>query len=130
MNVYQDRYYTVAVDEKHGLLSFIWNKDHPEMDHDKFVSACCNFIGYGFEYQSDKILIDTLQFNYTPTPEFYEWQKTEHHQRYRKLGIKKVAYILPAEYVEGMSQTVEVNEDFTTRYFSEVEEARLWLCHK
>lgn len=129
MKPYQDKYYLVEVDETNDVLSFIWKKNHPEVDHELFVAACCNFIGYGFEYKSDKILIDTLNFTYTPTPEYYEWQKTEHHDRYRKLGIKKVAYILHEEYVEQLNKQPQEDADFITKYFGNEKEAKEWLLN-
>ena len=129
MNVYQDKYYIVAVDEGAKMLSFIWEENHPEVNHDLFVAACCNFIGYGFEYQSENILIDTLNFTYTPTPDFYQWQKTVHHQRYRKLGIQRVAYILPEAYVEQMNSQPHEEAGFVTKYFGTEKEAKDWLSN-
>ena len=127
MKVYQDPYYQVEVDEATGLIRFIWQENHPEVSHDLFVAACCNFIGYGFEYQSNKILIDTLNFTYTPTPEFYQWQKTIHHDRYRKLGINRVAYVLPEAYVEQLNSQHQAETGFATRYFGSEALANKWL---
>ncbi|MEM9326171.1 MAG: hypothetical protein AAGA85_10965 [Bacteroidota bacterium] len=127
MQVYQDQFYIVDVDPSNDQLSFIWKKGHPEVDHERFVAACCNFIGYGFEYRSDKILIDTLNFDYTPTPEFYAWQKTKHHDRYRKLGIQRVAYVLHEEYVAQMNNMPQDESSFVTRYFANTTSAEAWL---
>ena len=127
MTVYQDKYYAVEVDESTRLLSFIWEENHPEVTNKLFVAACCNFIGYGFEYRSDKIFIDTMNFTYVPTQEFYHWQKTVHHDRYRKLGIKKVAYILPEQYVEQLNNQPQDDAGFVTKYFSNEGNAKEWL---
>ncbi|MEO1253319.1 MAG: hypothetical protein AAFY41_00350 [Bacteroidota bacterium] len=129
MKVYEDSFYIVEVDTSKNLLSFIWKDDHPEVDHERFIASCCNFIGYGFEYRSDKILIDTKNFTYTPTPAFYEWQKTVHHERYKKVGIKKVAYILHSEYLAQVKNMPKEDADFDTEYFDNDQEAYKWLLN-
>lgn len=127
MKVYEDSFYTVETDTSDRLLRFFWKENHPEVNHEIFVASCCNFIGYGFEYESDKILIETKNFQYAPTPTFYHWQKTVHHDRYRKLGIRKVAYVLHQEYVDQMNNMESEDAGFATKYFKNTSQALEWL---
>ncbi len=127
--VYEDSFYIVEVDTANRILSFVWKEGHPEVDHERFVASCCNFIGYGFEYRIDSILIETKNFTYTPAPEFFEWQKTEHHDRYRKLGVKKVAYVLHTEYVDQMKSLPKEDAGFATEYFDDQRKAEDWLLN-
>mgnify|MGYP001796629063 CR=1 FL=1 len=50
MNLYRDRYYRIDLHEPSQTLQFVWHETHPAVDYEGFVEACCNFIGYGFEY--------------------------------------------------------------------------------
>ena len=127
--MYRDRYYRIDLHEPSQTLQFVWHESHPAVDYEGFVEACCNFIGYGFEYQPPRILIDTTHFTYMPPPEFHEWQKTIHHDRYRKIGVKKVAYVMTAEHVAYMKSSPLKEEGFTTDYYDRTETALAWRAN-
>lgn len=127
MNLYQDRFYRIDLHEPTNTLQFVWNENHPAVAYEAFIEACCNFIGYGFEYQTKNILIDTKHFNYMPPPEFHDWQKTTHHDRYRKIGVEKVAYVMNTEHVEYMKNSPIKEEGFTTDYYDSTEAAINWI---
>jgi len=129
MNLYQDSYYRIDLHQATNTLTFVWNQNHPEVDYEGFIEACCNFIGYGFEYETRTILIDTKFFTYMPPPEFHEWQKTIHHDRYRKIGVKKVAYVMNTEHVEYMKSSQIKEEGFITDYYDSTEVALSWLAN-
>lgn len=129
MKLYQDRFYRIELNETDKILSFVWEKDHPEVDYQTFIEACCNFIGYGFEYDTKRILIDTKDFTYMPPPEFHEWQKTTHHDRYRRLGVEKVAYIMNTEHVAYMKSSPIKEEGFVTDYYDSTDKANNWLTN-
>ena len=127
MKLYQDRYYTIELENSANILVFKWERNHPEVNYEGFIEACCNFIGYGFEFHTQKILIDTKHFTYMPPPEFHEWQKTVHHDRYRKIGVEKVAYVMNTEHVEYMKNSPLKEEGFVTDYYDDTTEALNWL---
>ena len=128
MTLYQDKYYHIKLNATHNILEFVWEEGHPEVDYEGFIEACCNFIGYGFEFHTQKILIDTKHFTYMPPPEFHEWQKTVHHDRYRKIGVSKVAYIMNTEHVTYMKNSPLKEEGFITDYFDNSANAVHWLA--
>ena len=127
MNLYQDRFYRIDLHERTNTLQFVWNENHPAVDYESFIESCCNFIGYGFEYQTKNILIDTKHLNYMPPPEFHDWQKTTHHDRYRKIGVEKVAYVMNTEHVEYKKNSPIKEEGFTTDYYDSTEAAIIWI---
>lgn len=127
MKLYQDKFYRIELDEPANILAFIWEENHPEVNYDSFIEACCNFIGYGFEFNTKKILIDTKHFTYMPPPQFHEWQKTVHHDRYRKIGVEKVAYVMNTEHVDYMKNSPIKEEGFITDYYDQISKAKNWL---
>ncbi|TRX59983.1 hypothetical protein FNH22_07980 [Fulvivirga sp. M361] len=127
MKLYQDRFYCIQLKEAENILEFTWEENHPEVTYESFIEACCNFIGYGFEFNTRQILIDTKNFTYMPPPEFHEWQKTVHHDRYRKIGVSKVAYVMNTEHVEFMKNSPVKEEGFHTDYFDDTSKAVNWL---
>jgi len=127
MTLYQDSSYRIELDEASNALQFVWSQGHPEVDYEGFIEACCNFIGYGFEYDTKNILIDTRFFTYMPPPEFHAWQKTTHHDRYRKIGVQKVAYIMNTEHVAYMKNSPIKEEGFVTEYYDDPQLAINWF---
>ena len=127
ISLFQNSLYRIELDTPSNILKFIWEENHPTLTYPGFIEACCNFIGYGFEYQTKQIYINTQHFNFTPPPEFRQWQDTVHYDRYRKIGVEKVAYVMNAEHMQYMNNTPATDGGFATHYFSEEAEALKWL---
>ncbi len=127
MNIFETAAYRVVFDERHNALHFVWQENHPELSYEDFIEACCNFIGYGFEYQVSNIYINTRHFNYMPPAEFQTWQNTVHYDRYRKIGIQKVAYVMNAEHVEYMNNAPAPDHGFAIKYFDDATVALNWF---
>ncbi len=97
------------------------------MSYEDFQEACSNFLGYGFEYKAQHISIDVRNFKLQLPPEFPHWQQEEHYPRYYKLGIQKVAYIMP-EAALAYAKEIEASEGrFALRNFARPEEATKWI---
>ncbi|NET31684.1 MAG: hypothetical protein F6K19_06745 [Cyanothece sp. SIO1E1] len=127
MYLFRNKHYSVSFQPAFQAIQFHWEEGHAEMTYEDFQEACCNFIGYGFEYQAKQIVIDVRNFQLKLPPEFPAWQQNEHYPRYYKLGIEKVAYIMP---VEALSQAKEIEKTegkFELRNFSSFEAAKTWL---
>ncbi|NEQ55756.1 MAG: hypothetical protein F6K11_37585 [Leptolyngbya sp. SIO3F4] len=97
------------------------------MTYEDFQEACCNFLGYGFEYRAKTILIDVRNFQFKLPPGFPEWQEKEHYPRYHKLGIEKVAYVMPGQYLPNAKEIEKEEGKFELRNFSDHEKAIAYL---
>ena len=127
MIVYKDSNYRLEFAEDQALMHFYWEDDNGKMSYEDFKEACSNFLGYGFEYQAKQFLIDVRNFKLQLPPEFPEWQQKAHYPRYYKLGIEKVAYVMPAEYVANAKTIEKEPGKFELQNFAEIASAEDWL---
>lgn len=123
MKIFKNSRYSVDFIEATKTIQFNWEEGHSSMSYENFQEACSNFLGYGYEYQAKNILIDVRNFKFQLPPEFPEWQEKEHYPRYYKLGIEKVAYLMPLEYVTTAKEIEKEEGKFELRNFSDYETA-------
>lgn len=123
MKIFKNSVYSVDFLESSKTIQFNWEAGHKNMTYEDFQEACSNFLGYGFEYQAQTILIDVRNFQFQLPSDFPEWQEKEHYPRYYKLGIEKVAYLMPEEYVAKAKEIEKETGKFELRNFSNYESA-------
>lgn len=123
MKIFNNSKYSIDFLEATKSIQFNWEEGHKNMTYEDFQEACCNFLGYGFEYQAKTILIDVRNFQFQLPPDFPEWQEKEHYPRYYKLGIEKVAYIMPEQYLKNAKEIEKEEGKFQLRNFSDYESA-------
>lgn len=129
MQVFTNSNYSVSFDEPLQALRFHWEDGHVGMSYEDFQEACCNFIGYGFEYQAQHIVIDVRNFKLQLPSEFPSWQQEDHYPRYFKLGIQKVAYIMPAAALEHAKEITGSDDHFELKNFADTAAAEQWLLN-
>ena len=129
MQVFTNSNYSVSFDESLNALRFDWEDGHAGMSYEDFQEACCNFIGYGFEYQAKHIVIDVRNFQLQLPPEFPVWQRDEHYPRYFKLGIQKVAYVMPEAALKHAKEIPGSDSHFELRSFADPAIADQWLLN-
>ncbi|MBX2872271.1 MAG: hypothetical protein KTR30_09225 [Saprospiraceae bacterium] len=127
MYIFRNKYYSVSLQPELQAIQFHWEKSHAEMTYEDFQEACCNFLGYGFEYQVKQLVIDVRNFQLSLPPEFPAWQQNEHYPRYYKLGIEKVAYIMPAVALDDAKEVEKTEGKFALKNFPSLEAAKAWL---
>ena len=127
MQIFKNSIYSVNYLAATKTIQFNWEEAHKEMDYEDFQEACSNFVGYGFEYDAKTILIDVRNFQFQLPPDFPEWQKNEHYPRYYKLGIEKVAYVMPEQYIANAKEIEKEEGKFELRNFSTINDAINYL---
>lgn len=127
MNVFINSIYRLELSADQHILYFHWEEGHVGMNYEDFQEACSNFVGYAFEYGSKNFVIDVRNFQFQLPPTFPEWQKNEHYPRYHKLGVEKVAYLMPEEYMASAKEFDKETGGFTLRNFSEHTSALQWI---
>ncbi len=127
MDVFKNSQYRISFQQQGKVLNFHWLDDHENMTYQDFQEACSNFMGYGFEYQAQQICIDVRNFKLQLPEDFPEWQLTEHYPRYFKLGIQKVAYIMPEAALAYAKEIDKEPGKFELRNFSDNKSANQWL---
>ncbi len=127
MSIFQNTIYSIDYLAPSQTIQFNWEAGHKQMTYEDFQEACSNFLGYGFEYQAKNILIDVRNFQFQLPSDFPEWQQNVHYPRYYKLGIEKVAYIMPEAYLANAKEIEKAPGKFELRNFSDYELAINYL---
>ena len=127
MQIFKNSIYSIDFLETGKTIQFNWEEGHEKMSYEDFQEACCNFLGYGFEYQAKTILIDVRNFQFQLPPEFPDWQKKKHYPRYYKLGIERVAYVMPEQFLAQAKEIEKADGKFALRNFSNYEDAIKFL---
>ncbi|MEO1438105.1 MAG: hypothetical protein AAFV80_21360 [Bacteroidota bacterium] len=127
MQIFKNSNYRITFEATTKTLTFHWEEGHPKMNYEDFQEACTNFLGYGFEYQAQNILIDVRNFQLQLPPEFPSWQNDHHYPRYYKLGIQKVAYVMPEAYLAEAKTIKKLPGKFELLNFSSPEAAYTWI---
>lgn len=125
--LFHNSIYRLELSPNKQILHFFWEDGHTGMSYEDFQEACSNFVGYAFEYGTQNFVIDVRNFQFQLPPEFPEWQKNAHYPRYHKLGVEKVAYIMPKEYLASAKEIDKETGGFTLRNFAEPTTALQWI---
>ncbi len=128
MSIYADTNYRIELSPDKDVIIFKWEDAHRNMSYEDFQEACCNFIGFAFEYQTKRICIDVRNFQLSLPEDFKVWQENIHYPRYYKLGIQKVAYVMPEAAMEYAKEIPPREGKFTLKNFANEQKAFDWLA--
>ncbi|MEL7191422.1 MAG: hypothetical protein AAFS00_05800 [Bacteroidota bacterium] len=128
MIIFQNTNYRLSFEADKQTLLFHWEEPHAQMSYEDFQEACSNFLGYGFEYQVKHFLIDVRNFQLQLPAEFPKWQSEIHYPRYYKLGIEKVAYVMPESALAHAKGIEKTAGKFALQNFGTPTEAQAWLA--
>lgn len=110
-----------------NILKNEWTEKTETMTYEDFQEAVQNHAGFAIEHRSLNLLVDTRNFKYTLPEENIIWTEDELNPRYHKLGVKKFAMIMAAEYLSYVQDIPAQDGKFATRYFADYNEALAWL---
>ena len=110
-----------------NILKNEWTEKTENMTLEDFQEAVQNHAGFVIEHGSLNHLVDTRNFRYTIPQENTAWTEKELNPRYHKLGVKKFAFVMPAEYMSYVTDIPAQDGKFASRYFADYDEALAWL---
>jgi hypothetical protein len=126
MNLYDSTYYTFSL---YGdTIINRWKDTTAKMTYQDFKDTLMNLAGYIVEYKSKKIIIDTLNFQFTLPDENLAFRNDEFYPRITKVGVTKQALVMPEAYLSYVKDEVADTDVVHTRYFASEAEAKDWLA--
>ena len=129
MLLYKNSFYQFILDQSNSVLEFHWLSTDRTFDYEHFQEACSNYAGYACEKNANKLLVFTKNFKVQLPPEFPEWQKEEHYPRLYKIGVRKMAYVIPEEYLSQASDYEADPDNVVSKHFATKESAISWLLN-
>lgn len=127
MKIFSNSVYTLSLTEENKIITFQWEDANKDMSYEDFQEACSNYLGWAFEHQAKLFLIDVRNFQFQLPPTFPTWQTEEHYPRYFKLGVQKVAYVMPEQALAHAKEIPAEKGKFELKNFGNREEAVEWL---
>jgi len=84
------------------------------------------------EYRPKGILVDTRLFSLTIIPETQDWTNQTIFSQYIKLGIRKIAFLVPDDFFVYVSIEQTVDEKIArygiqTQFFDDYDQAKNWV---
>lgn len=125
MKLYESTYYTFSL-EGNTIINR-WNDNTGKMNYQDFKDALMNLAGYIIEHKTEKILIDSNNFQFTLPDDNITWRNKNFYPRITINGTMKQALILPKEYLAYVEDEVAESDVVQTRYFATETEATDWL---
>lgn len=125
MQLYDSTYYTFSLEG--DTIINRWKETTTTMTYQDFKDTLMNLAGYIVEHKSKKIIIDTMNFQFTLPEENLTFRNDEFYPRITKVGVTKQALVLPEAYLQYTKDEVAETDVVHTRYFATEAEAKEWL---
>ncbi len=132
MTIHEDLLFTFELEEKSGILRFLWTDRTANMTDEDFKRTLLLYADYALKHGTGSLLVDVRNFHHTPGAEVVKWRNEVLVPRYEAAGIRKFAYVIGNKVPMPPQQSAAEGRKpaFETRYFRAQEEAEQWLASK
>lgn len=118
--------------EEDKIIEHKWKPVTEDMEDEDYKREMLNYVKLSYEYTPRLILANTSEFDYTITPEIQDWVTENIHKHNVKLGIEKIAFVLPEEIFAQVSVSQTGDEAETVQkgapvFFDNYDEAMAYL---
>jgi hypothetical protein len=131
MEVFKRKYWNISFEEKNAIIIPRYFAESQNLNDDLYKAEMEIYTQMVEKYRPKSALIDCMLLGYAIPPAIQEWTNTTLFPRLLKVGVTKVAILLPVEIVAMLSLEQVMDESmgkkFTTKYFSDEVNAREWL---
>lgn len=129
------KFLSIQHNEHSQTVEIKWFPETSEMTDGEYKEILDSLASLVENHRIVKWLGDTRSFAFTIAPHLQEWTALNFNSRLLKSGLKKMALIIPEEFISNLAvqQTVEEMEalgkenQFVTRYFDNLTDAKKWL---
>lgn len=125
--LYRDEFGTIAHDKERSVLELDWSERTSSMTDDDFRGWLERYTAFGEVHRPAYLLIDGRRFRHRFGNELASW-RTEHIiPRYNAAGVRKLAFLLPKEFLPDTKPAPEAGAVFPTGYFDTREQVNEWF---
>lgn len=129
--ILETEFVDVFFNEENKQMSNRWKASTTDMDADGFKRVVLQMTEVVVEYKPQFILADTLEYDFTVTPDLQEWSGANYFVPAIKAGLEKLAFLMPADFFTEVSLQQMMEEEkamgISTRYFDSETNAISWL---
>ncbi|OJJ23241.1 hypothetical protein BKI52_02485 [marine bacterium AO1-C] len=132
--ILSNRFIEGHFDQGKSLLTVHWFPTTYDMEVNEYKEVVLEIADLIKEKRIQRWMGYSKDYAFVITPEMQEWISGEFNQKLIAGGLKKMAIIIPADYIANLSVQQAVGEmekqqeeGYETRYFDNPEKAESWL---
>ena len=125
--VHDTAYYDISVDPTRGATVWlVWKRATAQMPQEEFQRALLELSETVAHRKPRSLTIDTREFGFAMTDVLRAWRDENITPRYNAAGLKRCAYIVRLQPGKVLPRPY-TGAGFATAFFSDVQEAQVWL---
>jgi hypothetical protein len=132
VELFRDKFSQYYRDDGHQCIELRWSEATRSMSEEQFRAGLERLADFLAGERAPNVLVDVVNFAHESPEDFSAWRETRIIPRYNAAGVKKFAFLLPANNshtVENGNQPVkEGSAQFPTAYFNSRENAIAWFA--
>jgi len=109
------------------LLELRWLPSTSSMTDGGFMATLCLFASEAEKARRRGLLIDATEFRHAFGPGIMEWRDAHIIPRYGAAGVRRFAFLMPADFPRAGTEAIEGPAIFPTKWFIDRNEALEWL---
>lgn len=126
-NVAGNEWGSILHHDAEGILELRWRRGGPPMTDAAFMATLCQLATVAERLQPPSILVDAAHFSHDFGEGVMEWREAAVLPRYSSAGVRKFAFILPADSPHVGEEATDRWALFPTAWFGSREDAVGWL---
>jgi hypothetical protein len=119
-----------VVSQQGSCLELRWLTKAPPMTDGAFMATLCLFVWEAERARAGALLVDATEFRHRFGDGVMAWRDAHITPRYGAAGVRKLAFVMPPSFPDIGKEAVDGPAVFPTKWFSNREEALLWLHAK
>ena len=123
----RDDFGTINHDRERDLLELDWSERTASMTDDDVKAWLERYTEFGEKHRPAFMLIDARRFRHPFGAELASWREKHIIPRYNAAGVRKLAFLLPKEFVPGTQPAPEAGATFSTGYFDTPAKVSEWF---
>lgn len=115
--------YSISWQKPEKLARLTWLRGSKDMTDEDFRETLEVFAETALQHRAIGLVIDVREFRHRPSPEILNWRNESMVAKYKRAGVKKLAWIWRNE----ISIQSTINNGYAERHFLTEVDALAWL---
>ena len=130
--LHESKFWLLRYNHEFNIVELTWkNPGENEPEEEVFKAHLFLLVKFLEEYKSESFLVDSRQYHVIMSIHLQEWHDKYIIPEYNKIGVKRIAFIMPEDVIAAATIEQSFEEDnarnLNVQYFATEEEARNWL---
>ncbi len=126
-------FYDILVDKDNSILVYRWKETILDLNEEEYKEGFLEALKYLEEYRPVHVIHDSRTQVYPITPELQKWIMNEITPRFKAVGVKKIAYVMPKDFLSKLAleqlvlKLISFKQGIKRMYFDDFDAAVEWM---